>query len=551
MNTITGKGASGGIAIGRLKELGKEKRVIKKGKAEDTKAELRRFEAARETASCELREIYEKAVREVGKENAAIFEGQQMMLCDVDYLDFVWNMIEEKSVNAEYTVALARDDFAAKLAKLSDPYMKERAADVRDVSERLLRILAQGEGKEGEEIEKDKDLEAPYIILADDLTPSDTMQLNRNRVLALISRKGSINSHTSVLARTMNIPSLVCAPLKKELDGRLAIVDGDSGTVILEPDEETLHLYQNRMKEEEKRKKRLLCLKGRQTVTEGGKQIRLYANISAAEDVTAVLENDAEGIGLFRSEFFYLQGSDFPTEQEQFYVYKALAEKMEGKKVVIRTLDIGADKQPPYFHLKKEKNPALGCRAIRICLKRPEILKTQLRAIYQASAYGNLAVLVPMIVSLWEVKRVKELIEEVQSELLHEAVPFGKVELGLMIETPAAVMIADELASEVDFFSIGTNDLTQYTLAIDRQNESLDLFYDSHHPAVLRMIQRVIDSAHKAGIPVGICGELAADASLTNLFLKMGIDELSVSPAMVLPIRDKIVSRQKESEEKH
>ncbi|MDD6057807.1 MAG: phosphoenolpyruvate--protein phosphotransferase [Clostridiales bacterium] len=551
MNTITGKGASGGIAIGRLKELGKEKRVIKKGKAEDAKAELRRFEAARETASCELREIYEKAVREVGKENAAIFEGQRMMLCDVDYLDFVWNMIEEKSVNAEYAVALARDDFAAMLAKLSDPYMKERAADVRDVSERLLRILAQGEGKEGEEIEKDKDLEAPYIILADDLTPSDTMQLNRNRVLALISRKGSINSHTSVLARTMNIPSLVCAPLKKELDGRLAIVDGDSGTVILEPDEETLHLYQNRMKEEEKRKKRLLCLKGRQTVTEGGKQIRLYANISAAEDVTAVLENDAEGIGLFRSEFFYLQGSDFPTEQEQFYVYKALAEKMEGKKVVIRTLDIGADKQPPYFHLKKEKNPALGCRAIRICLKRPEILKTQLRAIYQASAYGNLAVLVPMIVSLWEVKRVKELIEEVQSELLHEAVPFGKVELGLMIETPAAVMIADELASEVDFFSIGTNDLTQYTLAIDRQNESLDLFYDSHHPAVLRMIQRVIDSAHKAGIPVGICGELAADASLTNLFLKMGIDELSVSPAMVLSIRDKIVSRQKESEEKH
>ncbi len=536
MLTINGKAAFGGIVIGKIKEFSKEKNVVRRTKITDVKEEYTRFENAREMAISQLSKLYEKAVKEVGEANAAIFEVHQMMLEDDDYLDSVKNMIETQMVNAEFAVATTGDNFASIFSEMDDEYMKERAADVKDISERVIRILsgvADSDELAGEE--------EAFIVVADDLAPSETIQLDRSKVLAFVTRKGSTNSHTAILARTMNIPALVCTPLENDVDGKIAVVDGNSGKIILDPEEDTVLLYEKLIKEEKERKELLLRLKGQKTVTKSGKEIKLYANIGGVKDVAAVLQNDAAGIGLFRSEFLYLQSEAYPTENEQFNAYKTVAEMMAGKKVIIRTLDIGADKQIDYFNLDKEENPALGYRAVRICLDRPEIFKTQLRALYRASAYGNIAIMVPMIASLWEVQKAKELIELVKEELKEEGIAYGKVEFGIMIETPAAVMIADELAKEVDFFSIGTNDLTQYTLAIDRQNAKLDLFYDAHHPAVLRMIQMVIDSAHRAGIWAGICGELGADTTLTETFVKMGIDELSVSPAMVLPVRDKVL----------
>ena len=537
MQEITGKIAFGGIAIGKIREISKENNVVRRVKVDDVEAEKARFEAARDQASEELGALYEKAVKEVGEANAAIFEVHQMMLEDEDYLDSIRNIIETQNVNAEFAVATTGDNFAKMFAEMDDDYMKERAADVKDISERVVRILSKKEEtvQGAEEDEK-------YIIVADDLAPSETIQLNRDSVLAFVTRQGSTNSHTAILARTMNIPALVMADVPAEVNGKMAVVDGFTGKVFLEPEKDVLETYHEKQQEELHRKELLQQLKGKPTVTKDGKEIRLYANIGEVKDLGAVLMNDAAGIGLFRSEFLYLQSTDFPTEEEQFKSYKTVAEVMAGKKVIIRTLDIGADKQIDYFNLGKEDNPALGYRAIRICLSQPEIFKTQLRALYRASVYGNIAIMIPMIASVWEVQKVKEIMAEVRAELTEEGVPFKEVEFGIMIETPAAVMIADELAKEVDFFSIGTNDLTQYTLAIDRQNARLDRFYDSHHPAVLKMIQMVIDSAHKEGIWAGICGELGADLTLTETFVKMGIDELSVSPAMVLPVRDKIIN---------
>ena len=537
MQEITGKIAFGGIAIGKIREISKENNVVRRVKVDDVEAEKARFEAARDQASEELGVLYEKAVKEVGEANAAIFEVHQMMLEDEDYLDSIRNIIETQNVNAEFAVATTGDNFAKMFAEMDDDYMKERAADVKDISERVVRILSKKEEtvQGAEEDEK-------YIIVADDLAPSETIQLNRDSVLAFVTRQGSTNSHTAILARTMNIPALVMADVPAEVNGKMAVVDGFTGKVFLEPEKDVLETYHEKQQEELHRKELLQQLKGKPTVTKDGKEIRLYANIGEVKDLGAVLMNDAAGIGLFRSEFLYLQSTDFPTEEEQFKSYKTVAEVMAGKKVIIRTLDIGADKQIDYFNLGKEDNPALGYRAIRICLSQPEIFKTQLRALYRASVYGNIAIMIPMIASVWEVQKVKEIMAEVRAELTEEGVPFKEVEFGIMIETPAAVMIADELAREVDFFSIGTNDLTQYTLAIDRQNARLDRFYDSHHPAVLKMIQMVIDSAHKEGIWAGICGELGADLTLTETFVKMGIDELSVSPAMVLPVRDKIIN---------
>ena len=427
------------------------------------------------------------------------------------------------------------DNFAQMFAAMDDDYMRERAADVKDISNRVISIL-QGNGDAG--LSGDE----PFILLADDLAPSETIQLDRETVLAFVTRHGSTNSHTAILARTMNIPALVSTAVPKEVNGKMAIVDGFKGIVIIDPDEETLREYEKKQQDEKNRQELLQQLKGKPTVTKEGKEIKLYANIGEVKDLGAVLQNDAAGIGLFRSEFLYLQSDHFPTEDEQFQSYKTVAEVMAGKKVIIRTLDIGADKQIDYFGLEHEDNPALGYRAVRICLDQPDIFKTQLRALLRASMFGNISIMIPMIASVWEVRKVKEIMEEVKAELTSEGIPFKNVEFGIMIETPAAVMIADELAKEVDFFSIGTNDLTQYTLAIDRQNAKLDQFYDSHHPAVLKMIQMVIDSAHKAGIWAGICGELGADLTLTETFVKMGIDELSVSPAMVLPVRNKIIN---------
>lgn len=531
---VEGKTAFGGIAIGPIRELAKKNNVVRRNHIEDPEQELARFMAAREKAQQELAELYEKAVAQVGEENAAIFEVHQMMLEDQDYCDSVENMIKSQQVNAEFAVASTGDNFAEMFAAMDDEYMKARSADVKDISERVIRVLT---GHSGDT----EDAQEAAIILADDLAPSETIQLDRSKVLAFVTRQGSTNSHTAILARTMNIPALVCTPVAEGADGRPAIVDGKRGKIILDPDAATLEEYRAKLEEEKKRQELLLTLKGKKTETKSGKAIKLYANIGGVADVGSVLMNDAEGIGLFRSEFLYLENDRYPTEEEQLAAYRKVAEMMAGKKVIIRTLDIGADKKIDYFNLEEEENPALGYRAVRICLDRPEIFKTQLRALYRASAYGTIAIMVPMIISVWEVKRVKEVIEEVKAELTEQNIPFGNVEFGIMIETPAAVMMAEELAQEVDFFSVGTNDLTQYTLAIDRQNAKLDMFYDAHHPAVLKMIQMVIDSAHKAGIWAGICGELGADTTLTEQFVRMGIDELSVSPAMVLPVRSRVV----------
>ena len=533
MQNITGKIAFGGIAIGKIKEISKENNVVRRVKIEDAKAEIARFEAARDQAAEELKGLYDKAVKEVGEANAAIFEVHQMMLEDEDYLDSVRNIIEAQSVNAEFAVATTGDNFARMFADMDDDYMKERAADVKDISERVIRVLSQKEEKvntSGAEKEK-------YIIAADDLAPSETIQLDRETVLAFVTRHGSTNSHTAILARTMNIPALVSTAVPKEVNGKMAIVDGFKGIVIIDPDEETLREYEKKQQDEKNRQELLQQLKGKPTVTKEGKEIKLYANIGEVKDLGAVLQNDAAGIGLFRSEFLYLQSDHFPTEDEQFQSYKTVAEVMAGKKVIIRTLDIGADKQVDYFNLDKEENPAMGYRAIRICLDRPEIFRTQLRALIRASAYGEIAIMYPMIISVEEVLKIKAIVEEVKKELDEQGIRYGNFEQGIMIETPAAVMMSEELAKEVDFFSIGTNDLTQYTLAMDRQNMRLDTMYDPHHPAILRMIRMTIENGHKGGCWVGICGELGADTTLTETFLKMGIDELSVSPSFVLPVR--------------
>ena len=536
MQTYHGKSVFGGVAIGKICVYQKGEQTVKRTHIADTEQEKKRFDTAVQTAIEQLRELYEKAVKEVGEDHAAIFEIHQMMLEDDDYLDAARHIIETQHVNAEYAVAVTGDNFAQMFADMDDEYMRGRAADVKDISERLVRVLS---GNAGTGIHT----EEPVIIVADDLAPSETVQLEKDKVLAFVTVHGSVNSHTAILARTMSIPALIGTelPLDETIDGKLAVVDGTGGVLFVEPDEETLAAMEKRQQEEQEKKELLQQLKGRETVTLDGKKIRLYANIGNSKDLASVLQNDAAGIGLFRSEFLYLEKEDFPTEEEQFQVYKKVVETMAGKPVIIRTLDIGADKQCDYFHLKKEENPAMGCRAIRICLTRPEIFKTQLRALFRASAYGNLAIMYPMITSVWEVEAIRKIVEEVKAELTAQNVTFGDPKQGIMIETPAAVMVSRELAKQVDFFSIGTNDLTQYTLAVDRQNTELDAFFDPHHPAVLAMIHMVVENAHAEGIWAGICGELGADTSLTREFLSMGVDELSVSPGQILPIRKIIV----------
>lgn len=530
---LEGKSVFGGIAIGRLSIYNKKENQVKREKITDVEAEITRFTDAKETAKEQLKGFYEKAVKEVGEVNAAIFEVHQMMLDDLDYVESITNMIRTQEVNAEFAVASTGDNFSKMFAAMDDDYMKERAADVKDISNRVISIL---QNAENGSVTGEK----PVILLADDLAPSETVQLDKSKVLSFVTRHGSTNSHTAILARTMNIPALIGIDFSEDVNGKMGIVDGYTGKLYIEPDEETMKKYEAKKAEDENKKRLLLELKGKENVTLDGKKINLYANIGGVADVANALSNDAGGIGLFRSEFLYLESEDYPTEEAQFAAYKTVAENMAGKKVIIRTLDIGADKQVDYFHMEKEENPAMGYRAIRICLDRPEIFKTQLRAIYRASYYGTISIMFPMIISVKEVKRIKEIVAEVKAELTTEGIPFKDCELGIMIETPAAVMISDLLAEEVDFFSIGTNDLTQYTLVIDRQNPKLDSFYDSHHEAILRMLQMVVDNGHKHGCWVGICGELGADTTLTSTFLKMGFDELSVSPAMILRVREEI-----------
>lgn len=536
MITIQGKGACGAIAIGRLSFFKRGEISVKRERVEDTKAELERFEAARQEAQSQLRALYDKALIEIGEANAQIFDIHQMMLEDLDYIDSVTNIIENQQMNAEYAVAVTADNFAMMFSSMDDEYMKERAADVKDVSNRVLRCFQQT--TDGTVLSGDG-----LIICADDLAPSETVQLDKSKVLAFVTQRGSLNSHTAILARTMNIPAVIGAgeALNPEFDGKPAVVDGYTGEVFIEPDADTLALLKLKQQEDEKKKALLQELKGKENITLDGRKINIFANIGGLSDIGAVLVNDAGGIGLFRSEFLYLENNNFPSEGLQFATYKKVLESMAGKKVIIRTLDIGADKKIEYFDLDAEENPALGYRAIRICLTRQDIFKTQLRALYRASVFGNLSIMFPMIIAREEILEIKKIINEVKIELAAENVPFSDdVEIGIMIETPAAAVISDILAPEVDFFSVGTNDLTQYTLAIDRQNPKLDGFYDPHHESVLRLIQFAADSAHKNGKWIGICGELGADLSLTERFLKMGIDELSVSPSLVLSLRDKV-----------
>ena len=543
MQVYSGKSVFRGIAIGKISVYRKNEQQVKRVRTEDTKGELARYEAAKAAAIEQLQELYQKALKEVGEANAAIFEIHQMMLDDGDYNESVENIIETQKVNAEYAVAVTGDNFAQMFRAMDDDYMRERAADVKDISERVLSILNGGQKGKGVTDE-------PVIIVADDLAPSETVQLEKDMVLSFVTVHGSVNSHTAILARTMAIPALIGTeelPLDDTVDGKLAVVDGLNGKIYVEPDAQTLEEMKKRRQAELEKTELLQLLKGKENVTLDGKKIMLYANIGNIKDLATVIQNDAGGIGLFRSEFIYLEKDRYPTEEEQFSIYKTAVETMAGKRVIIRTLDIGADKQCEYFEMDKEENPALGYRAIRICLTRPEIFKTQLRALFRASAYGNLAIMYPMITSLWEVRRIKEIVEEVKAELTAEQLEFGNPQQGIMIETPAAVMMSGELAKEVDFFSIGTNDLTQYTLAIDRQNPKLDKFYDAHHPAVLSMIRMTVENAHKAGIWAGICGELGADTSLTKEFLAMGVDELSVSPGSILPIRKIILETDTEN----
>lgn len=536
MIVLEGKSVFNDICIGNISFYKRKESVIKRLKVEDTQKEIDRFEQARTKGKLQLQDLYNKAVSDVGEANAAIFEIHQIMLDDLDYCESVINIINSQQVNAEYAVGVTADNFSAMFSAMDDAYMQGRAADVKDVSERLLKILSNAE-------EGIKDLDSPVIIAADDLVPSETVQLDKNKVLGFIMQYGSANSHTAILARSMGIPAIIGIGdgLSIDYDGKPAIVDGFKGTVYIEPDEETISRFKEEKAAVDKRKELLQELRGKENITLDGTKINIYANIGNSSDVGAVLQNDAGGIGLFRSEFLYLENSDFPTEEQQFNAYRKVAENMAGKKVIIRTLDIGADKQADYFNLDKEENPALGYRAIRICLTRKEIFKTQLRALFRAAAFGNISIMFPMIISTEEVKQIKEILEEVKAELRAEQIPFKEdVEIGIMIETPASVMISDELAKEVDFFSVGTNDLTQYTLAIDRQNQKLEPFYNSHHKAVLKMIKMAADNAHKEGKWIGICGELGADITLTEEFLKMGIDELSVSPSMILEVRNRV-----------
>ena len=530
MEMYTGKSIFKGIAIGKILFYQKGEQPVKRVKIEDTAEQIKRYEDARAKAAEQLQGLYEKALKEVGEANAAVFEVHQMMLEDDDYIDSVVNIIETQQVNAEFAVATTGDNFAKMFAEMEDDYFKARAADVKDISERMVNILSGNEsgGAIGDE---------PVIVVAEDLAPSESVQMDKEKLLAFVTRLGSANSHTAILARTMNIPALIEVDIKEEWNGKMAVVDGYTGTFYIDPDEDILKKMQEKKEEDIKARELLQELKGKEDVTVDGKHIKLYANIGGVKDVASVLANDAAGIGLFRSEFLYLEADNYPDEEAQFQAYKTVAENMAGKKVIVRTLDIGADKQVDYFNLDHEENPAMGYRAIRICLDRRDIFRTQLRALLRASAYGNIGIMYPMIISVDEVKEIKKIVESIKAELTEKGIEYGEVEQGIMIETPAAVMISDLLAKEVDFFSIGTNDLTQYTLAIDRQNSKLDNIYDAHHPAVLRMIQQTIENGHKAGCWVGICGELGADMTLTETFLKMGIDELSVSPTFVLPIR--------------
>jgi len=530
MKSFTGKTVFDGVAVGKIVFYGKKEEVVKRERIDDIEAEIKRLEEALNTSVAQLEKLYEKALVEVGEANAAIFEIHQMMLQDEDYLDAIRNMIRTQNVNAEYATANTGDHFSQMFASMEDDYMRARAADVKDISERLIRVLA---GIEEKELEGNE----PVIIIAEDLAPSETVQLDKSKVLAFVTRLGSSNSHTAILARTMNIPALIGVEIDPAWDGMMGAVDGAKATIYLEPDEDTLTLIAEKKLRQDAYKKMLLELKGKETVTPDGRKINLYANIGNIGDAGAALYNDAEGIGLFRSEFLYLEKDHYPTEEEQFQAYKAVAETMAGKKVIIRTLDIGADKQVDYFEMEKEENPAMGYRAIRICLDRTQIFKTQLRALFRASAYGNISIMYPMIISVQEVQEIKQIVSEVKQELTHQGIAFSDVEQGIMIETPAAAIISDLLAKEVDFFSIGTNDLTQYTLAIDRQNPKLDSIYNPHHEAVLRLIEMVTRNGHQEGIWVGICGELAADTTLTERFIEMGIDELSVSPTFLLGVR--------------
>lgn len=533
MKVYQGKAVFHGIAIGQIQILKKEEKNVFRSHIDDVEQEIIRMEKAVTETEEQLKKLYEKALLEVGESGAAIFEVHQMMLQDQDYQESIQNIIRTQQVNAEYAVAVTADNFANMFAMMDDAYMKERAADVKDISERLISVLSQ---EDKEEVQAD----VSTIIVAEDLSPSETVQMDKSKVRSFVTRYGSSNSHTAILARTMNVPALIGLAYDEAIDGMTAVVDGFKGELIVDPVPEVLAEYEEKAAQEEEKRQLLQELKGKETVTLGGREIRLYANIGGISDLQSVMQNDAAGIGLFRSEFLYLEKDDYPTEDEQFKVYRSVAETMAGKKVIIRTLDIGADKQIDYFNLDREDNPAMGYRAIRICLTRIDIFKTQLRALYRASAYGNIGIMFPMIISVKEVKRIKEIVEEVKKELTENGIAYGEVELGIMIETPAAVMISRQLAEEVDFFSIGTNDLTQYTLAIDRQNAKLDDFYDAHHPAILEMIRMVIENGHKGGAWVGICGELGADLELTDRFIEMGIDELSVSPSCILPIRKKV-----------
>lgn len=538
MEQIFGKGVSKGVAAGPISFYRRASGVIPRHEVSDTAAELERFRTARETAKEQLAKLYDKALAEAGEDAAMLFEAHQMMLDDLDFVESIEGMIENDRVNAEAAVSDTGVQFAEMFAAMDDSYMQARAADIRDISARVIGILT-GEGESG--IVSD----VPCIVAADDLAPSETVQLDKALILGFITAGGSANSHTAILARTMGIPAIIGAgdALQPEMEGKYAIIDGQTGEAVIEPDDAERERLLKKQAKEKALKELLDQLKGKPNVTKDGRNVMVYCNIGSPADIDAVLQNDGSGIGLFRSEFLYLQGSDYPTEDEQFKAYKTVAERMGGRRVIIRTLDIGADKQADYFHLDKEENPAMGLRAIRICLTRPEVFRTQLRALYRASAYGKIAIMFPMITSVWEVQEIKRICRNIRAELAEEGVPMAdKVELGIMIETPAAVMMSAELAREVDFFSVGTNDLTQYTLAVDRQGVGLDRFFDAHHPAVLRMLRMAAENAHKAGIWIGICGELGADAELIETFLSMGIDELSVSPSAVLPLRSAIRS---------
>ncbi|MGX8708722.1 MAG: phosphoenolpyruvate--protein phosphotransferase [bacterium] len=536
MTVLNGKGVLDEIAIGKIVFYQRKGREAVKRHAENTEEELRRYRDAKQREAEDLKKLYEKAFQEAGEKSAKIFEIHQMILEDIDFCDAITDTIQSERVNAEYAVKKACDTYIQTISAIDDPYLKERSADIKDISQKLIEILANAES---DAFTSDE----PVIIVADDLTPSETVQLDKSKILAFITINGSINSHTAILARSMNIPAVVAVgeQLGPKYNGNNAIVDGASGRIYIEPDTATLKLFSERKEAKKAEQEQLHCLKGKNSVTIDGREIKVFANIGGPQDVEAVMNNDAEGIGLFRSEFLYLGRETYPTEEEQFQAYRSVAEKMKGKQVIIRTLDIGADKQADYFEMPKEENPAMGCRAIRICLTRQDVFKTQLRALYRATAFGNIAIMFPMIISVGEVRAIKQITQAVQLELSGEGKDYNSgTKLGIMVETPAAALISDELAKEVDFFSIGTNDLTQYTLAIDRQNPGLEHFYDAHHKAVLTLIRITAENARKNGIFVGICGELGADLSLTETFLRMGIDELSVSAPCVLPLRKKI-----------